>query len=269
MEKLLNLNIITQNYYDTINNNIFKKSFGKSTIQNIELTSIGLSTKEVKIFISKKELYTPIYSFLNRIIIKDLQLNYDNKIEFVNNYIFSFDIFLVCNKTQFKTPISKYHILKKIIDFDTSKYSILFQFNDYGYCKNYDKNILCATCPVTYNEIVFPGICTKCENAFEDIPQIKCLQNCPMCRATKSYKSISYSNPISSPMDIYWYYYTNTDKLLLILYKLNIQNITSYRQKSIIFNNTMIEFEDEPKNKIFEEILYKLEFYSFYWSQNT
>jgi len=262
MDKLLNLNIITQKYYDKINDKIFKNAFEKSTIQNIELNSIGLSRKQVKIFISEKELHIPIYSFLNRIIIKDIQLNYDNKVELINNYYFSFNLFLISNKKKMPILISKFHILKKIKYFNLDNCSLLFNFNDYGSCKNYDKSALTSVCPVTYNEIIFPGLCIKCENAFEDIPQIKCLQKCPMCRSKNFYKSISYSHDlITSTMDIYWYHYASNEKLLLILYKLNIINIKCYKQKSIIFNNTMNEFEDESKNEIFEEILYKLEIF--------
>ena len=257
--KLYKMNVIDDKYYNKIKHNIYKKSFYKSADQNININCIGLSGNNIQLLISHKEIYIPIYSFLNRLIGKDIELYYNNNIALINTYIFSSDIYLLFeDNTELK--ISKNHILSKILNFNLETSKILLKPSIYTNSPNYEKEKLCAVCPISYNDILYPALCKYCKYAFEDIKRIHELNTCPICRKTNFIVSVrrKQSN-IPSTVDIYCSRYISSKEMILIFYNLCITDVVSNILKNKIYKLIFKCFTTISKQEIFIFIKKKLD----------
>jgi DNA-directed RNA polymerase subunit RPC12/RpoP len=218
MNILLKQNIIDCDFYNMIVKKINAISKNKSIRKNISLHIIPLSGKKFTIKISEKEIYSPLYFIIKRVIKYDIKHNFFNQInKLYNNYFKCFDLVFMNKK------ISVSHILNKC-GFCINNNDILYLYpNTYSLSRNFEMSSLSAKCPITYEFITCPYVCEKCNNSFEESLSFATLITCPMCRKENFYKmKLSYFSVCPSTLDLYWKQFTIKQDLFIIFFKLEI-----------------------------------------------
>jgi hypothetical protein len=333
MENLIKHKIITQELHSKIELDIFSHNYNKSDEPNIQLTIVGLSGNEFSFMVSEKDLYLPLYTFIDKIIKRDIEIGIENGdfeyyetrpnpinlppcgelnnnqyltggnfIDEEGNHISTYDdentrdyfettrmeeiienlnfkefydkslqnsqsnknmlynnyynCYQLCVKNQ---TLGKNHILMMMDDgFNPVEDKLVFEYNDYGKCKNFDKKILCAYCPVFYSNILLnPYICEHCENAFTNVKEISHLTKCPLCR-DEYFLCYQHLDKEKTTTELYFIAFLKRkmrkSKLIFLLLKLISVNASRMKHITHFFTLTLFNLEEKTKTQLLELI---------------
>jgi hypothetical protein len=115
-------------------------------------------------------------------------------------------------------------------EFDPSKDTLIFTYNETSNVFNFDKITFTAICPITLEIITKPYLCYSCNNSFEYTSQLKKLKKCPMCRdknfTKKFYFQLNMKHIYPEPklndgkttMNLYFHDFFSKTQIIEILY---------------------------------------------------